>query len=127
MPTCASSYFQKSHPICCPVIMDLLAFLPESLQLSGCLCMQLSAVFFKPVILTILLSQVGLLEKAQDMYARAYDIQSAKLGPEHPEVASTMNHTAGLLKVMGKFGDAESVYRTVCPPQLLRQLLNLAA
>ena len=47
------------------------------------------------------------------MYARAYDIQSAKLGPEHPEVANTMNHTAGLLKVMGKFGDAESVYRAV--------------
>ena len=80
--------------------------------------MQLSAMSLKPVKLMIsrhLLSQVGLLEKAQDMYARAYDIQSAKLGPEHPDVASTMNHTAGLLKVMGKFGDAESVYRTVCP------------
>jgi hypothetical protein len=58
-------------------------------------------------------TQVGLLEKSQDLYARAYDIQSAKLGPEHPDVAYTMNHTAGLLKVMGKFGDAESVYRAV--------------
>jgi hypothetical protein len=57
--------------------------------------------------------QVGLLEKSQDMYARAYDIQSTKLGPEHPDVAHTMNHTAGLLKVMGKYGDAESVYRAV--------------
>lgn len=59
---------------------------------------------------------MGLLERAQDMYARAYDIQAAKLGPEHPEVASTMNHTAGLLKVMGKFSDAESVYRAVSFP-----------
>ena len=57
--------------------------------------------------------QIGLLEKAQDLYARAYDIQTAKLGPEHPEVAYTMNYTAGLLKAMGKFSDAESVYRAV--------------
>ena len=64
------------------------------------------------------MKQVGLLEKSQDMYARAYDIQSAKLGPEHPEVAITMNHTAGLLKVMGKYGDAESVYRAVSLPCL---------
>lgn len=60
--------------------------------------------------------QVGLLEKAQDMYASAYDIQASKLGPEHPEVASTMNHTAGLLKVMGKLSDAEAVYRAVRLP-----------
>lgn len=59
-----------------------------------------------------------MLEKAQDLYARAYDIQTAKLGPEHPDVACTMNHTAGLLKAMGKYSDAESVYRavsTTCP------------
>ena len=47
------------------------------------------------------------------MYARAYDIQAAKLGPEHADVAVTMNNTAGLLKAMGKFNDAESVYRAV--------------
>ena len=57
--------------------------------------------------------QIGLLEKSQDLYARAYDIQTAKLGPEHPDVAYTMNHTAGLLKAMGKYSDAESVYRAV--------------
>ena len=53
---------------------------------------------------------------AQDLYARAYDIQSSKLGPEDKEVATTMNNTAGLLKAMGKLADAEVVYRTVsCP------------
>ena len=50
---------------------------------------------------------------AQDLYARAYDIQSSKLGPEDKEVATTMNNTAGLLKAMGKLADAEVVYRTV--------------
>ena len=52
---------------------------------------------------------------AQDLYARAYDIQSSKLGPEDKEVATTMNNTAGLLKAMGKLADAEVVYRTVSP------------
>ena len=52
-------------------------------------------------------------QQAQDLYARAYDIQSSKLGPEHQEVATTMNNTAGLLKTMGKLEDAEVVYRTV--------------
>lgn len=52
---------------------------------------------------------------AQDLYARAYDIQSSKLGPEDKEVATTMNNTAGLLKAMGKLADAEVVYRTVRP------------
>lgn len=50
---------------------------------------------------------------AQDLYARAYDILSSKLGPEDNEVATTMNNTAGLLKAMGKLADAEVVYRTV--------------
>jgi len=56
---------------------------------------------------------------AQDLYARAYDIQSSKLGPEDKEVATTMNNTAGLLKAMGKLADAEVVYRTVSIPMSL--------
>lgn len=50
---------------------------------------------------------------AQDLYARAYDIQVSMLGPDHQEVATTMNNTAGLLRGMGKLTDAEVVYRTV--------------
>ncbi|EIE24021.1 hypothetical protein COCSUDRAFT_47104 [Coccomyxa subellipsoidea C-169] len=36
-----------------------------------------------------------------------------QLGPTHPEVATTMANTAGLLKAMSKFAEAETVYRTV--------------
>ena len=60
-------------------------------------------------------------QQAQDLYARAYDIQSSKLGPEHQEVATTMNNTAGLLKTMGKLEDAEVVYRTVSCSRCLQQ------
>ena len=63
--------------------------------------------------ITAIVLQLDLLEKGQDMYARAYDIQAAKLGSEHPDVAATMNNTAGLLKAMGKLADAEAVYRAV--------------
>ena len=46
--------------------------------------------------------------------------QVMQLGSEHPDVATTMANTAGLLKALGKHGEAETVYRTVRspPPQL---------
>ena len=63
--------------------------------------------------LAVVLFRLHQYQGAQDLYARAYDIQSSKLGPEDKEVATTMNNTAGLLKAMGKLADAEVVYRTV--------------
>lgn len=39
--------------------------------------------------------------------------QVAQLGSEHPDTATTMANTAGLLKAMGRHADAETVYRTV--------------
>ena len=46
--------------------------------------------------------------------------QVMQLGSEHPDVATTMANTAGLLKALGKHSEAETVYRTVrsLPPQL---------
>lgn len=52
-------------------------------------------------------------DAVQDMFARAYDIQSTQLGADDPELALTMTHSAGLLKAMNKHADAEIVYRTV--------------
>ena len=42
-------------------------------------------------------------------------VQALQLGTQHPDVAVTMANTAGLLKAMGKHGEAETVYRTVRP------------
>lgn len=67
-----------------------------------------------PAGLAVVLFRLHQYQGAQDLYARAYDILSSKLGPEDKEVATTMNNTAGLLKAMGKLADAEVVYRTVC-------------
>lgn len=39
--------------------------------------------------------------------------QVTQLGPNHPDVATTMANTAGLLKAKGKLAEAETVYRTV--------------
>ena len=82
----------------------------EHAGMSNCLLHTTACLLLQGDALSV---QIGLLEKAQDLYARAYDIQTAKLRPEHPEVAHTMNYTAGLLKAMGKYSDAESVYRAV--------------
>lgn len=68
--------------------------------------------------LAVVLFRLHQYQGAQDLYARAYDIQTSKLGPENKEVATTMNNTAGLLKAMGKLADAEVVYRTVSCPVL---------
>lgn len=69
--------------------------------------------FLLAVGLAVVLFRLHQYQGAQDLYARAYDILSSKLGPEDKEVATTMNNTAGLLKAMGKLADAEVVYRTV--------------
>ena len=40
-------------------------------------------------------------------------LQVKRLGEHHPEVATTLAATAGLLKAMGRMADAEVVYRLV--------------
>ena len=57
--------------------------------------------------------KLGHWKEVQDLFARAYDIQSTHLEPDHADLAATMSHSAGLLKAMSKLGDAEIVYRTV--------------
>ena len=42
--------------------------------------------------------------------------QVMQLGSSHPDVATTMANTAGLLKALGKHSEAETVYRTVRSP-----------
>lgn len=43
-----------------------------------------------------------------------YQLPQVKhLGQHHPDVATTLAATAGLLKAMGRLADAETVYRLV--------------
>ena len=66
--------------------------------------------------LAVVKYKLGHWKEVQDLFARAYDIQSTHLEPDHADLAATMSHSAGLLKAMSKLGDAEIVYRTVRPP-----------
>ncbi len=45
------------------------------------------------------------------------DPQVRRLGKHHPDVATTLAATAGLLKAMGRMADAETVYRLVRAPR----------
>lgn len=63
--------------------------------------------------LAVVKYKLNLWDDVQDLFARAYDIQSTQLGQDNPELALTMSHSAGLLKAMNKDADAETVWRTV--------------
>lgn len=63
--------------------------------------------------LAVVKYKLNLWDEVQDLFARAYDIQSTQLGQDNPELALTMSHSAGLLKAMNKDADAETVWRTV--------------
>ena len=64
--------------------------------------------------LAVVKYKLGEWHVVQDLFARAYDIQSTQLGPDHPELTLTMSNSAGLLRAMDKLTDAEIVHRTVC-------------
>ena len=44
------------------------------------------------------------------MYIRSLDTKEKMLGPDHPEVATTLNNLAGLYKAMGSFEKAANLY-----------------
>ncbi|WP_425262111.1 tetratricopeptide repeat protein [Prosthecochloris aestuarii] len=45
------------------------------------------------------------------MYRRAGD-QGRTAGPEHPDVATSLNNLAVLLEAQGKYAEAEPLYRS---------------
>jgi len=46
---------------------------------------------------------MGAYEKALPLYQRALDIREKMLGPEHPDVAATLNNLAEFYKNMGAY------------------------
>ena len=45
------------------------------------------------------------------MYQRALAIEEKALGPEHPDVATSLNNLAELYRDQGKYGEAEPLYQ----------------
>ena len=83
-----------------------------------------------------LLENLARSEEAKPLYRRALAIREAVHGPDHPEVAGTLNNLAGLLEGQGKYDEAEPLFRRALAireavlgpdhPEVARKLNNLA-
>lgn len=78
----------------------------------------LSETQIVPVWVALLCNQVGVYlgaranySEAEPLYRRSLEIREQQLGPEHPEVAASLNNLAELLRSQGKFVEAEPLYR----------------
>ena len=59
--------------------------------------------------------------KAEPLYQRALAISEKALGPEHPDVATSLNNLAALYDDQGRYGKAEPLYQRAL--QILQKAL----
>ena len=57
------------------------------------------------------LQDQGRYADAEPLYRRALAIQEKALGPDHPDVATSLNNLAELYRAQGRYADAEPLYR----------------
>jgi tetratricopeptide (TPR) repeat protein len=79
----------------------------------------------------------GKYDEAELLYRRALAIREKVLGPDHPDVAASLNNLATLLDKQGKYDEAEPLYRRALAirkkvlgpdhPDVAASLNNLAA
>jgi tetratricopeptide (TPR) repeat protein len=61
--------------------------------------------------LAILYESQGNYVEAVSFYKRALTILEKALGPEHPDVATSLNNLAGLCRILGNYTEAERHYQ----------------
>jgi tetratricopeptide (TPR) repeat protein len=61
--------------------------------------------------LAVLLKYTGGFDEAAELYAAAYEALGARLGPEHPEVATVLHNIGGLAHAAGRPADGEAAAR----------------
>ena len=78
----------------------------------------LSEAEIMPDAVALLCNQVGLYldaranyAEAEPLYRRSLKIREQQLGPEHPDVAQSLNNLAELLRSQGKSAEAEPLFR----------------
>ena len=54
---------------------------------------------------------MGQYAKAEPLYQRSLKIRESKLGPDHPDVAQSLNNLATLYQDMGQYAKAEPLYQ----------------
>ena len=57
------------------------------------------------------MTSMGDYEKALPLYQRALEIREKVLGPQHPDVATTLNNLAVLYRQMGDYEKALPLYQ----------------
>ncbi|WP_031291855.1 tetratricopeptide repeat protein, partial [Leptolyngbya sp. Heron Island J] len=57
------------------------------------------------------LSEQGRYEEAIPLAERRVEIVEAQLGPQHPEVAASLNNLAELYRLQGRYEEAEPLYQ----------------
>ncbi len=75
--------------------------------------------------------------EAEPLHKRSLAIREKALGPDHPDVAQSLNNLGGLYKVQGKYAEAEPLYQRALAirekalgsehPELATSLENYAA
>ena len=50
---------------------------------------------------------------AEPLYKRSLAIREKALGPDHPDVATSLNNLAELYRAQGRYADAEPLYKRV--------------
>ena len=53
----------------------------------------------------------GRYSDAEPLYKRSLSIREKALGPDHPDVGTTLNNLAGLYRAQGRYSDAEPLYK----------------
>ncbi len=51
------------------------------------------------------------LSEAEPLFRRALEIREKQLGPDHPDVAESLNCLAILFQAQGNYANAETLYR----------------
>ncbi|ARV62932.1 tetratricopeptide repeat protein [Nostocales cyanobacterium HT-58-2] len=64
----------------------------------------------------------GLYDKAEPWLKQCLEVTKNRLGEEHPHVATSLNHLAGLYKSQGRYAEAEPLYQHAL--ELMRRLLG---
>ncbi|ESA37998.1 kinesin light chain 1, partial [Leptolyngbya sp. Heron Island J] len=53
----------------------------------------------------------GRYEEAEPLYQRSLGIREEQLGPQHPDVVTSLNNLAGLYQEQGRYEEAEPLYQ----------------
>jgi len=60
---------------------------------------------------TAALTEEGRYEEAVGVGQQALELAERSFGPEHPDVATSLNRLAGLYRVQGRYGEAAPLYQ----------------